>query len=176
MNTDKFELFRYVLRFYTYKAQEFIPHPRLRALIFKLFGSCIGTMVRIEDIRIGNQAHWGFNNLVIGDYSVLTRNSFLDLTGKITIGNKTVIAGSIFTHQDTGSCLFNSPTVERYPRKVSQVTIGNNVYVAANSIILCGITVGDNSVIGAGSVVTSDIPANALVAGVPAKVKKTFDV
>jgi acetyltransferase-like isoleucine patch superfamily enzyme len=37
---------------------------------------------------------------------------------------------------------------------------------------MCGITVGENSIVGAGAVVTKDVPANTLVAGVPAKVIK----
>ncbi|MCA0936535.1 sugar O-acetyltransferase [Vibrio alginolyticus] len=59
-------------------------------------------------------------------------------------------------------------------KKVAQfnipVTIGNNVWVGANSVILPGITVGENSVIGAGSVVTKDIPANVVAVGNPCRV------
>ncbi len=50
------------------------------------------------------------------------------------------------------------------------VTIGNNVWIGGNSVILPGVTIGDNSVIGAGSVVTKNIPANVLAAGNPCKV------
>lgn len=49
-------------------------------------------------------------------------------------------------------------------------TIGNNVYVGANSVIIGNVTVGDNVIIGAGSVVVKDIPANVVVAGNPAKI------
>jgi serine O-acetyltransferase len=48
--------------------------------------------------------------------------------------------------------------------------IGNNVSIRAGAIVLGAITVGDNAVIGAGAVVTKDVPANCVVAGVPAKV------
>lgn len=44
--------------------------------------------------------------------------------------------------------------------------------IGLNSMILKGVSIGDNSIIGAGSVVTSDIPANVLAAGNPARVKK----
>ena len=50
--------------------------------------------------------------------------------------------------------------------------IGNRVSIAAGAIVIGGVNVGDNSYIGAGAVVISDIPSNAIVAGVPAKVIK----
>lgn len=52
------------------------------------------------------------------------------------------------------------------------VKIGNRVWVGAHATILAGVTVGDNSVIAAGAVVTKDVPANVVVAGVPAKIIK----
>lgn len=52
-------------------------------------------------------------------------------------------------------------------------TIGNNVYIGAGAKILGPITIGDNSIIGAGAVVLKDVPANSIVAGVPAKIIKT---
>jgi len=45
--------------------------------------------------------------------------------------------------------------------------------VGTGSTILCGLTIGENAVVGAGSVVTKDVPANATVAGVPARVLRT---
>ena len=50
-----------------------------------------------------------------------------------------------------------------------QVTIGNNIYFGVHCTVLKGVTIGDNSIIAAGSVVTKDVPANAIVAGVPAR-------
>lgn len=51
----------------------------------------------------------------------------------------------------------------------SPISIGNDVFVGANSVILKGITIGDRAIIGAGSVVTKDIPADEVWAGNPAK-------
>lgn len=56
-----------------------------------------------------------------------------------------------------------------------KVKIGNNVFVGYNSLILKGVEIGDNVIIGSGSVVVKDVPANVVVAGVPAKIIHTLD-
>lgn len=50
--------------------------------------------------------------------------------------------------------------------------IGNRVSIGTSATILGGITVGDNAIVGAGSVVTKDVPKNAIVAGNPARIKR----
>ena len=57
-------------------------------------------------------------------------------------------------------------------RNTNIPTIGNNVLICANAVLIGGIKVGDNAVIGAGSVVLHDVPDNAVVAGNPAKIIK----
>ena len=52
------------------------------------------------------------------------------------------------------------------------VKIGNNVWIGAHATVLSGVTIGDGAVVAAGAVVTKDVPANTVVAGVPAKVIK----
>jgi acetyltransferase-like isoleucine patch superfamily enzyme len=47
--------------------------------------------------------------------------------------------------------------------------VGNNVWIGYGACILRGVTVGDNAIIGTNSVVTKDVPANAVVGGLPAK-------
>ena len=53
-----------------------------------------------------------------------------------------------------------------------KVRVGNDVWIGSRAMILGGVTVGDGAVVGAGAVVTKDVPAYAIVAGVPAKVIK----
>ena len=55
------------------------------------------------------------------------------------------------------------------------VTIGDNVWIGGHAVINPGVTIGDNAVIAAGAVVTKDVPANAVVGGVPAKVLRLLE-
>jgi len=54
--------------------------------------------------------------------------------------------------------------------KIGRVTIGDNVFIGAESVVLPGVTVGSNVIIGANSTVTRDIPPNSVAAGSPARV------
>ena len=56
--------------------------------------------------------------------------------------------------------------------KVVETYVKKGASIGSSSTILCGITVGENAIVGAGAVVTKDVPANSIVAGVPAKVIK----
>jgi acetyltransferase-like isoleucine patch superfamily enzyme len=50
------------------------------------------------------------------------------------------------------------------------IVIGDRVWVGTRAIVLKGVTIGDGAIVAAGAIVTKDVPANAVVAGVPAKV------
>ena len=54
----------------------------------------------------------------------------------------------------------------------SKVTVGDDVWIGANAVVLPGVTIGSHSVVAAGAVVTHDVPEHSLVAGVPAVVKR----
>jgi acetyltransferase-like isoleucine patch superfamily enzyme len=56
--------------------------------------------------------------------------------------------------------------------KVVPTLVKKGASIGTSSTILCGITIGENAIVGAGSVVTKDVPANTIVAGVPAKVRR----
>ena len=59
--------------------------------------------------------------------------------------------------------------------KIGRVTIGNHVFIGADSVVLPGVTIGNNVVIGANSTVTHDIPDNSVAVGSPARVICTLD-
>ena len=54
------------------------------------------------------------------------------------------------------------------------ITVGNNVWVGGNVVVLPGVTIGDNTIIGAGSVVTKDITSNVIAVGNPCKIIKNI--
>ncbi len=62
--------------------------------------------------------------------------------------------------------------LERTPDMFQAVTVGNDVWTGHNVNVMSGVNVGDGAIIAAGSVVTKDVPAYAIVAGVPAAIKR----
>ena len=90
--------------------------------------------------------------------------------GGITIGD-----GSLIGHNVVLATLNHglSPD-ERHDLFPAPIHIGKNVWLGANVTVLPGVTIGDNDVIAAGAVVTKDVPADAVMAGVPAKEIRTI--
>ncbi|MFD5019487.1 sugar O-acetyltransferase [Paenibacillus sp. NPDC058367] len=90
--------------------------------------------------------------------------SFQD-RGGINIGDGTMIGMNV----TIATLNHGLPLETRNVTYPSPVIIGDNVWIGSNATILPGVTIGDNSVVAAGAVVTKDVPANTVVAGVPAK-------
>lgn len=92
----------------------------------------------------------------------------------ITLGNNVHLTNNIrFINHDGGTLLFRDRVPDLEITK--PITIGSNVYVGNNVLILPGVNIGNNVIIGAGAVVTRDIPDNSVAVGVPAHVIKTSD-
>ncbi|WP_412839769.1 DapH/DapD/GlmU-related protein [Bacillus paranthracis] len=88
----------------------------------------------------------------------------------IQIGDNCIIGMNV-----TIATLNHGLTLEtRNTTYASPVTIGENVWIGSSATILPGVTLGNNSVIAAGAVVTKDVPANIVVAGVLTKVVKVI--
>jgi acetyltransferase-like isoleucine patch superfamily enzyme len=93
--------------------------------------------------------------------------TFLDIGG-ITIEDDVLIGPKV-------SVITESHPLNPAERKallVKPVVIKQNAWIGAGAIILPGVTVGENAVVAAGAVVSKDVPANSVVAGIPAKVVK----
>jgi acetyltransferase-like isoleucine patch superfamily enzyme len=119
------------------------------------------------------RAHGGF--IRIGSKSVLGEEITFSAYEEISIGRECVIADRVmfidFDHR--------IEDVEQAIRKQGlyskPVRVGNNVWIGYGACILRGVTIGDNAVIGTNAVVTKDVPPNAVVGGVPARVLRMRD-
>lgn len=109
-------------------------------------------------------------NIVLGDYTRVQNNCCLwaSPNSKIIVGDYTGLGPGTLIFSSNHKFEPGQPYVKQ-PWVEKGVTIGRNVWVGAGCVILPGVTIGDDSVIAAGSVVTKDVPAGALMGGVPAK-------
>lgn len=111
-------------------------------------------------------------NLVVGDDVDLAYGVLLTTDGGVTIGDRTLVGygtkilSSNHVIPPAHGRIFSSG------HDKAPVTIGRDVWIGANAIILPGVTIGEGAVIAAGSVVTKNVPAWNVVAGVPAKLVK----
>ena len=112
--------------------------------------------------------------LSIGHHVMLTENVFIDYTGQIKIGDGTIMAnGAIIETHEQDFKKWHEGIDINVPNELS---IGRKVYIGSRAIILSGChSIGDRAIVAAGAVVTKDVPANSLVAGVPAKVIKMLE-
>lgn len=106
----------------------------------------------------------------IGAKSVLGQECTISAFQHVSIGRECIVADRVmFIDFDHGVVEVDRPIREQgiYKR---DVRIGHNCWIGYGACFLRGVTVGDNCVVGTNSVVTKDIPSDAVVAGVPAKV------
>lgn len=162
-----------------------------------------GSNVRIEYpariknaqyISIGNNFHSLYNlrieawdsygdqrfepEIVIGDNVSLNTDVHIGCIKRVVIGDNVLMASRIYIsdhfHGDAGAGAFDVPPGARPLVSRGPVIILKNVWIGEGACIMPGVTIGENAIIGANSVVTKNIPANSVVAGVPAIVIRTI--
>lgn len=119
-----------------------------------------------ERFIIHSPFHCDFGtNIKIGNNFIANYNlTILDETD-VTIGDNVFIGPNVSIYTITHA--LDIPQRNAGLMQARPVTIGNNVWICGNCVILPGVTIGDGSVIGAGSVVTRDIPPHTLAIGNP---------
>ncbi|MBA3866931.1 MAG: acyltransferase [Solirubrobacterales bacterium] len=106
----------------------------------------------------------------IGEKTVIGQECTISAYQRVRIGEQCVIADrAMFIDFDHGVVEVERPIRVQgiYKRDVE---VGSNVWIGYGACILRGVSVGDNSIVGTNAVVTKDVPANAVVAGIPARV------
>jgi acetyltransferase-like isoleucine patch superfamily enzyme len=106
------------------------------------------------EVRIGENS--GFSGTIVAAFAGIT------IGNHVKCGANTLITDSDWHPDDPRS---GAP---------DPISIGDNVWLGVNSVVLKGVSIGENTIIGANSVVTKDIPAHVMAAGNPCKVIKTL--
>lgn len=140
----------------------------VRALLSELFGRPVP-----ETFRVFPPFYTDFGkNIEVGEGVFINACCHFQDHGGVTLGD-----GCQIGHNVVFATLnhFLEPEKRKmtYP---APIVLGKNVWVGSNVTILQGVTIGDNAVIAAGAVVTKDVSADCVVAGVPAKVIKKIEV
>lgn len=134
-----------------------------REILEKLFGTCHP----LTFIEPSFRCDYGFNIHTHG-LTVINYNCVILDTSPVNIGANTFIAPGVCL-----ACAGHSIDPVQRGEGVSTskaITIGDDVWIGANSVVCGGVTIGNGTVIGAGSVVTKDIPSGVVAAGNPCRV------
>ena len=135
--------------------------PEARDLFARLFGKPVD-----PSFRVFPPFYTDFGkNITVGKNVFINACCHFQDQGGITLGDNCLVGHNVvFATLNHGFA-----PEERQSMLPAPIVVGRDVWIGSNSTILQGVTIGDNSIIAAGSVVTKDVLANAIVAGVPAR-------
>ncbi|MBX9580844.1 MAG: hypothetical protein K2X87_11100 [Gemmataceae bacterium] len=143
-----------------------------------------GRIVLGAGVRLSGKSGFAFGRpaphppeLMIGDGTFVGHACRFSVGRSVRVGRHCLLAGGVQVFDMDGHPLdadrrrAGDPTP---PGQIAPVVIGDDVWVGAGAVILKGVTVGDRAVVAARAVVTRDVPADAVVAGNPARVVRTL--
>lgn len=138
-----------------------------RVLVLKCFGAKIEWSTHVySSVKI-----WAPWNLEIGANSSLGPNVDCYNQGKISIGINTVVSQKTYLCAST-----HDYTKTDFPLILKPISIGNQVWIAADAFVGPGVCINDNAVIAARAVVNKNVEKNTIVGGNPAIIIKSRDV
>lgn len=143
---------------------------RTRLDVFPFNEFVLGDRSVIEDFSTINN---GVGNVLIGINTIIGISNVI--IGPIIIGNNVMFAQNIVASGLNHG--FEDVEIPTSQQKVNckLITIADDVWIGANSVITAGVTIGKHSVIGAGSIVTKDIPEFCVAVGNPARIIKKYN-
>ena len=136
-----------------------------------------GKIVIGSDVIIGTRAYFESGGIIsVGDRSGVWQNCILTANcgSSVVIGSDCKIA-HLTSLKTTTHFIAKNETCIGGSDEFKNICIGSGAWLCAGCIILPGVTIGERSLVAAGSVVTDDTPSLALVAGVPAVIKKKYE-
>ena len=110
------------------------------------------------------------HRMTVGQRVAINVGTYIDAGGGLEIGDHVMIGPHCIISSREHSIEPSGIPMCYQPVRYREIKIGNDVWLGANVSIRGGVQIGDGSVVAAGAVVVSDVPPNAIVGGVPAKV------
>ena len=136
----------------------------------------LGDNVSIGRSTIGSSKIYNEPNLIIGNNTAIHYGAVFSIAQEVRIGDNSLVAINCLImdnddHPIDPAQRLAGQTVSK--DEVEPILIEDNVWIGAFSAILKGVTIGSNSIVATHSVVTTNVPPNSIVAGVPAKIVRT---
>lgn len=192
-------LFSCMCRFFPFSLYEWIDEKKafFRSIwlrrYFKFIGNQvlfhkIGRMTGMECVSIGSRTSFGDmlfltawmkygtptidigENCSFGQYNHITAINKISIGDNCQTGKWVTISDN--NHGNTDLESLRIPPIKREVISKGPVIIGNNVWIGDKATVLSGVTIGDGVVVAANTVVTKDVPAYCVVAGIPARIIK----
>src|ERR1019366_1952445 len=140
-------------------------------------------LVETEDIGDGTTV-WAFAHILpgarVGTDCNICDHTFIE--NDVVVGNRTtvkcgvqlwdgvILEDDVFVGPNATFTNDRHPRSKQRPKEFLRTTVKRRASIGANATVLPGLTIGENAMVGAGSVVTRDVPPNAIVAGNPARI------
>jgi acetyltransferase-like isoleucine patch superfamily enzyme len=107
-------------------------------------------------------------HIEIGDYTFIGRGTEIEVSERLVIGKNCLIGPGVYITDHNHGMRCDSP-MNTQKCTSSPVVIDDDVWIGARCILLPGVSIGKGAIIAAGSVITKDVPAYSIMAGVPAQ-------
>lgn len=113
-------------------------------------------------------------NIFLGDNVRITMDCCIwaEKNSKIVFGDNVLVGPGVKMFCGNHGTALNGIPITFQARNESDIIVGNDVWIGANSILVSGVKINDGAIVAAGSVVTKDVPKNTIVGGIPARIIK----
>jgi acetyltransferase-like isoleucine patch superfamily enzyme len=149
---------------------------------YRLLGVLKACFLRLNGAKIGSRCVFypgvwiaPGRSLVLGDDVDLALGAIITTSGSVEIGDRTLIGYRAQIISANHNIPNSHGPIFGSGHDKAKVTIGSDVWIGANSLILPGVTIGNGAVVAGGSVVSRDVAAYTIVGGIPARFIKLRD-